>query len=1105
MDHFSRIIPISLRSLDRDRLLYPEPNKYRVPLPYPIDRVVGIQLASLELPSLNAQYTIEQDVNDRFTFSEGLRIDLGEAQRTDVDGISGNDMFNNGLTIQEDSNEFQVSVPAYLSEITNFNGNLVVTNDSASSNGVKWYVCYTTWRTQIRPTAPALQVIGGTAGYVETITASGTLQNTANNTNFTNGFVHLPALSIQEICSYLTYAFQNYTTYASSPSTPPQHSYRFEYYRGKVRCVVSLSAGASSPTLHFPMTANASQTEWNGFRPIPFPNLMELNRGGAGAVTSLGHMMGFHSGIGVSTETYRTYYQTLTSTGFHASTEPRFLFEARLPPGLYTQSDLATRLPIAMNPLHFTSGLNTTTTGACYFGFIDSEKTERVVVINEGKYTPETFCQAVSYALNRLDPNGPYFAKSRFAYKSTPLNYAYNAVYTWPDIDLENVVVYQVRYDFTTSKFVFESSWMSSFKPNDVADSPTAALDTDRPAPEFGLLFDPTTLTRIAATISGLTSDLCAQSNVDRIANVLGFEMQDYLGTPSYTSTKESWIPRIGFPLSKNMETSSRRIFHYENPDNFGMYNTGGATLGNATGAGVPRYAYPRGRYRAVGMVPTTQNLSLSVASTRPISSDAYWSAGQNTRPIVTISNHGYLATDYAVSPPGTPGNNFAPNMYLVIENVSSQPESNVIMKVNTVSDNATRSITTAEIIETGSGSFSATEEFIPISAHGNLRMQVVTNPSAARCALFSTHTNAWTSDGRACATTVPFGVQIGDVVRLRCVHTCWMLSLDAVRASITLSAPNSTALLANQGFHIGKTYTIDVSSPAATITVGSYYTVVGGHRNAIVKGTSTTEVQVVESGSGYYTAGTFHLSNPMLPYEVEGIVVHIANSGGYHADSTQAQNEQFFTSVPYLDGGDYTAVAAKTVDGATVRVRIPAGIDQYLNGGSIVAGEAQAFAEFTSPRFGIHIEDNNLHTQTKPMHANEVLGTGRLNLGLSRNLTFPNSMNVSPVPYVLVKFCNLNAIQNQQLSYTDQKIQTDIVGKIVLGAPVSIVRSLLNRIDVAMQTIADLEVEFYLPDGVTLYNFHGLDHTLTLNLVIRDAKRKTPSECQGGGGLGYM
>ena len=427
----TRILPISISSADRDRDLYPEPNHYVAQLPHAIRNVSGIHLGSLELPGTKTQFTIEKDINDKFTFDEGLRIDLGEVLHT----VQSSSMFNNQIMIKEGSNKYIVSVPSYLAQITNAqdttNDNVVITTDSACSGTSKWYSCYVNWQaTQSAPKPPTLKAICSSAGYVESITSTGTLTTSlpATATKFTNGFVHLDALSVQEICSYLTFAFANYTTFSTSPATMPTNTYTFEYHLGKVRCLVS---GTSTASIHFPMVVNASQNPFYGSQDNGFSNRMQLNAS-TQTITSLGYMLGFTDNQSIQTKTYRYKSSTTTSTGFFASTVPRFLFEARLRPGLYTQSSLANNLPIAMNPLHFSSALNTATTGACYFGFVDSAKNERIIIINEGKYTPETFCQALEYAFNRMDENGPYYNNNRFAYRGASLNHQFA---TWPTLD----------------------------------------------------------------------------------------------------------------------------------------------------------------------------------------------------------------------------------------------------------------------------------------------------------------------------------------------------------------------------------------------------------------------------------------------------------------------------------------------------------------------------------------------------------------------------------------------------------------------------------------------------------------------------------------------
>jgi hypothetical protein len=194
--------------------------------------------------------------------------------------------------------------------------------------------------------------------------------------------------------------------------------------------------------------------------------------------------------------------------------------------------------------------------------------------------------------------------------------------------------------------------------------------------------------------------------------------------------------------------------------------------------------------------------------------------------------------------------------------------------------------------------------------------------------------------------------------------------------------------------------------------------------------------------------------------------------------------------SLPDLQSS-YSCVASKAVDGSVIRVRIPQSLEQALDGSSQpMSGNVRTLSELYSPRFDVHIEDST-PLKTKPMHANQVLGIQSHNLSISRCLTFPYAMNVSPVPYILIRIQNLNSIETQQLHYTNKTLLTDVMGKVITGAPVSIVRSLMTQVTMMPQTLSELEFEFYLPDGQTKYPFHGLDHTMTLNLVIRTYKRK--------------
>ena len=1073
----SRLMPISISSSDRDVDLYPQPNHYVADLPFSVHNVGGIHLASLEMPGIKTQYTIEEGLNDKFTFSEGLRIDLGEA----VQSVQSTNMFNNQIMIKEGSDKYIVSIPSYLAQITSFGGSDdIVTTDTESSGTSSWYTCYVNWRNvQSAPLPPALQVVGGTLGYVEEVTTTGTLSSPANNTSFLHGFVHLDALSAQEICSYLTYAFGHYATYSSSPATSMTNVYTFEYHMGTVR--VRSSSSITSPTLHFPTQTNQTQTAFYGAQHNGFSTRMQLNSSG-GTCTSLGYMLGLNNSAALTIKSSVYKNHTSTCLGFMASVQPRFLFEARLRSGIYTQSSLATNLPIAMNPLHFVSSLNTATTGACYFGFLDSSNNEKLVILNEGKYTPETFCQALEHALNRLDQNGAYGSANRFAYKGTPLNHERSQA--WPDLTLENVVVYNVYYDFATSKFTVESAWASSMKPFD----PSVATVLDaRPAPPFGLLFDPTSLARIAPQVTNLGS-LCTNSNVDRIANVMGFHMQDYQGSSTYTSEIASYIPRVSFPLSQGFPPSgSRYLVRDQNPEDLGIGQT------DATSCGTPLYMYPRGRYRATGFVPTRQSLNLSTGATYAHESTTIpMSTLNSTQPSTAITTFGFRVEDYTLSPPSVAvGAHLAPGMYLAINNTDAggDAQAATILRIDTVTQASNTPMATGSVVDvgTGIGTSGATRTFIPIAAHDNVRFHSVTNTSSGneKCMLLTTHSNGLGTENEAYMTTRPFGMQVGDVVQINCRSEA-LTNGSTTGISITVGSTLGT----DQGLVVKAAYVV----ASGTAVLGEYHTVFGGDRNALVKvttagGVGVGQVEVVDAGSGYYPSATYNLSPSAMPFVFEGIVVQQANSGGHFQDSDNTQRDQFFTCVPYL-ASSISTCASKSVDGACMRIRIPTALNQ-LSSTFARSGNVQRMTEFLPPRVDVHIEDDNMYDRIKPLHAQEILGIGRSNIAMGYTLTFPDAMNVDPVHYVMVKFLGLNSRRSEQVHFTKGKLLRDVAGKVILGAPTTLVRSLVTRIEFTPQTIRQVEVAFYLPDGATKYNFHGLNHTLTMNLVVIERKRK--------------
>jgi len=428
--------------------------------------------------------------------------------------------------------------------------------------------------------------------------------------------------------------------------------------------------------------------------------------------------------------------------------------------------------------------------------------------------------------------------------------------------------------------------------------------------------------------------------------------------------------------------------------------------------------------------------------------------------------------------------------MYLAIHNTNAggDAQAATIIHIDTVDQAANSPMATGTVIDVGTGiGTSGTRSFIPIAAHDNVRFHSITNTSSGseRCMLLSTHSNGLGTKNEAYMTTIPFGFQVSDVVKIKCLSEA-LTNGSTSGVSITIGSTLST----DQGLVQGATY--DVAG--GTAVLGEYHTVYGGQRNAIVKvttagGSSVGKVEVVESGSKYYPSATYTLSPSMMPFEFEGVVTQLANSGGHFHDSDNSQREQFFTCVPYL-ASSISTCASKNVDGACVRVRIPYALDQ-LTSTFARSGNVERIAEYMPPRVDVHIEDNNMYDRLKPFHAQNVLGSGRMNVQMDYTLSFPYAMNVDPVHYVMVKFFNLNNRRSEQVHYTKGKTLRDVAGKVILGAPTTLVRSIVTRVEFAPTTLTEVELAFFLPDGETKYNFHGLDHTLTMNLMIVERKRK--------------
>jgi|694.fasta_scaffold01071_2 hypothetical protein len=1091
----TRLLPVSLYSGDRDESLFPEPNHYVAELPFTVPNVVGIQVASLEMPEVDAQYTIEQDRNDKVSFSEGLRIDFNDLVSDVVPGV---DMYANQIAFLEGSNVFSVSIPAYLTEIDTYSSDYLVTYDLASDFDAStnpdtpgWRTCYVNWQAQVSPSSPVLECICSTAGYRAQVTSSNKLSNTSHNSLFRYGFVHLAPLSVQEICSYLTYAFANYTTYKPAQATFMTNRYTFEYFRGKVRIVVSsLSSSSVVPRLVFPTNTNPAQTADYGSQNNGFATRMLLNNP-TPQCTTLGYMLGLTSGVSAATKNFVYKDHQEPRFGFFANTEPRFLFEARLAPGMYSVQDLTTYLPIAMNPLNFEAPSSTssvaTATGSCYFAFQDSRGLESLIIINSGQYTPETFCQALEHALNRMDSQGAYYSAyaNRFAYNNVSLNYDPDT--QWQVLEIPAAVVYNVVYDFSTSKFTISSSF-AQVRPFNSGEA--NILSTTRRAPTFGLLLSSPSTARVSLQVSDIAS-FCPASNVHRIARVLGMDSQDYLGKSSYTSEFASFVPRIAFPLSSNSSMGANRaLFRQEAtlPMSLGVDGE------SCPGAGTPTYLYPSGTYKVHLASPTSQTLIVSSVAPKPIESSGNKLASSNStgvcRSITTnIAAKGFVAANYTLAPPTTPGSLHTPGSYLVIENLPG-PDATwaAIVKVLTTSQNATSSVVTAEVVDVGTGTAGTAQTFYVVEAHDNLRLLAVNRGSGDNepHIVVSTHANGYSSTGKAYMTTSPFGAQVSDVMSIN--SGCSKILTSTTLSEGTL--PDIGGVLGpNRGLILETTYTL----ASGVVAVGAFYAVCGGNYDAVVQGTTTSAVKVVVSGSGFFPGTTgLSLVGPSYFGEFEGIVVANMNSGGHFDDATNAYSEQFLSCVPWLDRSSTTCVAGKSVDNACLRLRAPATIQVF--GQALQRLGNLKSARLPAPRFDVHVEDDNSGVRTKPGHAATVLGTGRTNLLMSRSINFPDAANIDAVHYLLVKFVGMNNARSDHLHFTNSTLLRDVVAKVIMGAPTSIVRSLISRVEFAQQSVSRLELMFYLPDGSTLYDFHGREHSMTLNLVIKDptaVKRK--------------
>lgn len=1042
------------------------PSSYTIRLPETVRNVTQIQLSTLELPTSQTHMTVETDVNDRIWFSEGLKLDLGETDgagsllKTDVNGVSGLNLRNNQLCVREGAaTNYIVGVPAYLCPITAVHvGTGVITCVDTSAN----YNCYLAW-SLATPSAPKLRVVAHNAAYDEILdTATFAVRVPGDAALFANSFICCPPLSAEELASYLTFAFQNYTAYFGGSA--PQNGYSVAYRDGYMTFLTSRLTVAAS--LHFPTTPNASVALHYGAQYPDFADRTPLNGAGQ-TITSLGYLLGF-----APNARFRSWTEIApggsrtTFSGIVANSAPRFLFEARLLPGIYTQQTLSAALPIALNPLYFPRSDNLP--GFGYVGFRDSLGNEKLAIVPPGQYTVETFCRSLSYLLTRLDEQGLFYATSRFSYRGTPLDGNSGAR---PSITFSNQVVYDVNYDFTTSKFTIRSGYLDTAQPNDPSGNPLSLSAKDGPA--FGLYFRPASLSKIAARVTDLSS-LVATSQVDRLANVLGFEIQDYVGQHTYAAPNASHVPRVASTLSQGAAFTAVRpkTLAYSRPSELGVSSA-------PHGAGPPQYMYPSGRYTATGNSPATNGLNLvSGSDTGHAAAPTFGKkAGIRTDGLkLTVTNDGQAASDYTVS---VPSSYYAINMYVVGDAAYTSPQrpGSVLFKVDSVVQTSGAAVSTVQLIDAGSGlSAQVDVSFNEILAHGQYRKGVRSTSAPDPTCTFSNHAIYESSTRLAATLGEPLGFQVGDLVQVRCAQEA--LSVEAAAPGTQVTIPFTGP---NRSIPESTTY----APSGGSITTGEYHVVLGGNYDAVVQvvedGSGTQLLSVVDPGTQYYAGDTYYLSKAIRYAGFSGLVTQLPNAGGHFIDATNASNEQFYSSVPLLSSST-ACVAGRYSDGTVVRARIPSSLRE--NG----------FGHFQSMRFELpvrtdfHMQDGRRGSKLRQYSAHALVGLGTTYVAMQANVEFPAHMDVAPVPYIIVAMPSLQPFLRTQIMGSTTTRQ-DVLGKVILGAPVAISKTSPLSLYLDHATIDRLRIEFRLPDNETRYNFHGLDHTFTLS-VVEDTTR---------------
>ena len=438
------------------------------------------------------------------------------------------------------------------------------------------------------------------------------------------------------------------------------------------------------------------------------------------------------------------------------------------------------------------------------------------------------------------------------------------------------------------------------------------------------------------------------------------------------------------------------------------------------------------------------------------------------------ILNDGQLSSDYSIA---TASSYYSTNTYVVGDASYTSPlrPANVFFQVDDVSYNSTSPAQSVSLVTAGSGLSAASNvSFTAIPAYSTLRKGVRNTSSNDPTCTFSGHSVHQSATGRALTTCTPLGAQVGDVVRIWCAQESLVTNASAVAGTVTISATGI-----GRGIPGNTTYT---HGGVYTLVLGNHHVVLGGNYDGVLKvveDASGNEIlEMVEPGSGYYSGDTYFLSKPIRYAPFTGVVTQVPNAGGQFVDCDNGSNELFYSSLPNLQSS-LSCVASRYSDGSVIRARLPSSL---LDNGF---GHCQSLKLKFAVRADFHMEDGYAEHELRVGSAHEVLGLGEAYVSAASNIIFPDNMNVLPVPYVLVCMRNLGPyIQTQITDDSHRGSSQDIIGKVIVGAPIATTKTSPMSLYFEKASIDEIDIEFRLPNNRDLYNFHGMEHTLTLSFV---------------------